>query len=177
MAKKHIIWSSNINIKDWIGDKEEIIDENGRCWDECNKKYDCENCSRFYNYVTDLNDNYLYDEKQNLNKLLDNHIVALAELGLWDGKKNGYKILGSNLNCIFNISEDENTWYADGWNIRGEHGHHDGINYILYRKLKSSVSVNQFEEIMYKNNYKLTSHQISLYTESLLPYVAKVYGW
>ena len=43
--------------------------------------------------------------------------------------------------------------------------------------LKPNIDVSWFENFMYTHNYKLTSQQISQYTNSLLPYVKKVYGW
>lgn len=174
MAKRRIIHSDTINLKDWVGDRKDIMEDRD-CCNSC--RSDCESCNDFYSTCVDLNSDYLSDERMNLNKSLDNYVIAFADLGLWNGRKPGYKILGSNLNSIFNISEDSNTYYADGYNIHSENAHHDGTNYIMYRKLKANVDRNTIEGILYKNNYKLTKQQISKYTESLLPYVKEIYGW
>lgn len=174
MAKKHIIYSDTVNLKDWVNDRKEIM-EGKSCCNSC--KNSCESCNEFYNVCNDINSEYFNDETLNLNKGLDNYIIALADLGLWSGRKSGYRILGNNLNSIFNVGEDSNTYYADSYNIRSENTHHDGTNYILYRKLKPNVDRNLIENVLYKNNYTLTKQQISYYTESLLPYVKEIYGW
>lgn len=176
MSKKiHIIHDSEINIKDWIGDREDIMAESPFC-PTCEKK-DCESCSSFYYRCQDINNSYYYDAVNELHKTLNNNIIALADLGLWSGRKNGIKILGTNLKCIFEVGEDRNKYYADAWNIRADCVHHDGTNHILFRKLKEGISAWQIEELAYKNNYTLTPQQISKYTESLRPYVAAIYGW
>ena len=174
---KHIIWSSHINISDWLGDKESILEDRLDGCSDCSKNKKCESCDRFYTEVSDINDSYLDDEKLNLNIRLDNNVIAFAKLGLWDGTKSAYKILGNNVNCIFDISEEGNTYYVDAYNVRATCVHHDGRNQILYRMLKPNVDIRAFEAIMYKNGYNLSSQQISRYTTSLRPYVAQVYGW
>ena len=50
-------------------------------------------------------------------------------------------------------------------------------NYITYRMLKPGIDVDRFEDIMIKNDYKLSPQQISHYTVSIRPFVAKIYGW
>ena len=175
MTKRRIIWSSDIKIKDWVSDRVEIMDGIGDC-SACKKK-NCENCEEFYTEVQRLNSSYLENEHENLNIQLPNRVIALADLGLWNGRKNGYKVLSNNLNSIFSIAEDYNEYYGDAYNIRATCHHHDGTNYILYRMLKPNIDVSWFENFMYTHNYKLTSQQISQYTNSLLPYVKKVYGW
>lgn len=66
--------------------------------------------------------------------------------GTADGQ--GYRILGSTINDIFNISEDNNEWYSDGNNIRGILTHHDASHYVLYRVAKdretADVSQNRY---------------------------------
>ena len=175
MSNIRTIHNSEINIKDWVKDREEIMVDEPFC-STCKKK-DCKDCDTFYYHCVELNNQYLYDERDNLYIPLSNNVIALADLGLWNGRKSGYKILGKNVNCIFDISEDENHYYADGRNIRAKCVHHDGTNYILYRKLKDGVTVEQIESLLLKNDYCLTPQQISKYTESLRPYVAKIYGW
>lgn len=175
MSNIRTIHNSEINIKDWVKDREEIMIDDPFC-SSCEKK-NCKGCDTFYYHCVELNNQYLYDERDNLYIPLSNNVIALADLGLWNGRKSGYKILGKNVNCIFDISEDENHYYADGRNIRAKCVHHDGTNYILFRKLKDGVGINQIENLLFNNDYSLTPQQISKYTESLRPYVAKVYGW
>lgn len=42
-------------------------------------------------------DGYLSDERMNLDKVVDGIIIAFADLGLWNGRRQGFKILGSNV--------------------------------------------------------------------------------
>lgn len=46
------------------------------------------------------------DERLNLSCLLDGKIMCIADLGLWNGRRSGYKYLTENLNSIFDVGED-----------------------------------------------------------------------
>ena len=39
----------------------------------------------------------LEDERCNLNKSVEGVIVGFGDLGLWDGRRQGYQILGNNI--------------------------------------------------------------------------------
>lgn len=117
-------------------------------------------------------------ERANLNKRLDTEIIAIADLGLWNGRRQGYKILGYNLNDIFSVSEDYNVWTCDRYNVRGQLIHHDGTNYVVYRAFKPGLSDTQKENFCDALYYgKCTPQMISRYTRSLTPDVSAVYGW
>lgn len=178
-SKKHIIWSSEIDLKDWILKTKENMESEYPfvCNAEECKGKDCYNCNTFYCHCVDTNDRYLEDERINLDVSLDGAVIAIASLGLWNGRKAGFRLLRPNLNAIFDIGEDYNTYYADGRNVYAECTHHDGTNHILYRKVKANIDLDWLSNFIIKNNYELTPQQISKYTESLLPYVKKVYGW
>lgn len=177
MQKKniHTIWSNEIHIKDWVGDRESIMEDRD-CCDGCKDK-NCEQCDSFWNEIHDLNSLYFEDELANLDKEIPGLIVAFADLGLWNGRRPGYKILTNNLKSILSINEDYNTYYADGRNVKATCHHHDGTNYIVYRMLKPNIEREAFEDFMYAHDYKLDSAQMSRFTTSILPYVKKVYGW
>lgn len=74
----------------------------------------------------------LSDERSNLNKPVNGIIIAFADLGLWKGRRQAYRILGRKVRDIFLTAEENNEWYGDGFNIRGELSHHDGTHHILY---------------------------------------------
>ena len=117
-------------------------------------------------------------EVGNLNKRLTTEVIAIADLGLWDGRRSGYKILGNNLNDIFNVTEDYNIWTYDRYNVRGKLIHHDGTNYVLYRAFKDGLTEEQKEhfcDAIYHG--KCNERMISRYTRSLVPDVAEVYGF
>ena len=74
--KKQIIWS-NMNLEE--DNLEEIYDE-----------YECRGI------IVDRNEDWLDDERINLDEEVDGRIIIIADLGLWNGRKQGYKILGTN---------------------------------------------------------------------------------
>lgn len=118
---------------------------------------------------------WLDDERSNLNQEIDGVIIAFANLGFWNGRNQGYRILDSNINSIFSICEDSNEWYGDGYNIRGKMSHHDGSHYVLYRVAKDVETAERIGEQIY--NHTIDEAQFRKKTRSLYPYVAKIYGW
>jgi hypothetical protein len=122
-----------------------------------------------------------YDDqrKYNLNKELDGKIVAIANIGLWNGRRSGYKMLGYNLNNILDyFSCDYLKVYADRYNVHSEASHHDGTHYVTFRMIKPNLSDEQVENFLNKvYNGTHTSKDITRYTKSLVKEVNKVYGW
>lgn len=158
--KKRIIWSNiHINKDDW----KEIAEENG--WNE--DELQC--------FIDEELTDYWNTELENLNVPLDGRVIAIADLGLWMGRRQGYRILGRNANSIFNVGEDYNEYYSDGYNIKATCKHHDGVNYIEYRVIREDRDIyNLLNDIC--NGNEITRRKLNYYTRSLLPYVAKVYG-
>jgi hypothetical protein len=112
-----------------------------------------------------------------LNIQLDNSILVIADLGLWNGRRQGYKIIQSgNIQDILYSDCDYVEWYSDGYNIKAKMSHHDGTNYIEYREIRGNVNIDNLTSKIY-NNMDVSRAEINRYTRSLLPYVAKVYGW
>ena len=118
---------------------------------------------------------FLDDERMNLNKPVDGVIIAFANMGLWNGRHQGYKILGSTINDIFSVYEDGNEWYGDGFNIRGCLSHHDGTHYVLYRVAKDREDAERIADLIY--NRQIDEADFRKRTRSLYPYVANIYGW
>lgn len=164
---KHIIWSNiNINPDDWKIDyldcmeiTEEDMKEN-ELWD----------------WIGDMLSIYLDYEHHNLDRHTDGRILVIADLGLWNGRRQGYKILNENVNSIFATGEDYTEWYSDGYNIKATASHHDGTNYYEYRVIREDRNINNLLDAIY-NGEEITRKKLNYYTKSLHPYVAKVYGW
>lgn len=116
----------------------------------------------------------LNDERCNLNREVNGIIVAFADLGLWDGRKQGYLLIGRNIGNILHSSYDA-EWYGDTYNIRGIERHHDGTNYILYRVAKDEETALRIAGKIY--NGDIDDVKFRKMTHSLYPYVAKIYGW
>ena len=129
-----------------------------------------------WNYIGEELDMYLDDEQANLNVLTDGRILVIADLGLWNGRKQGYRILNGNAKNIFSISEDYNEYYSDGYNIRANCVHHDGTNHIEYRVIREDRNIQNLLDAIC-NGEEITRQKLNYYTRSLHPYVAQVYGW
>ena len=108
-------------------------------------------------------------------KEVDGIIVVFGNLGLWNGRRQGYQILGSNIADILKSQCDDAEWYGDGYNIRGRMGHHDGTNYTLYRIAKGRDEAERIADKIY--NREIDEEGFRRRTRSLYPYVAAVYGW
>lgn len=145
-------------------------------WEEAINNYkeeDGENYTedQIETFVCDDNNLWYDDVKDNLNVPLDGKILVIANLGRWNGKFNGYKILNNNLNSILsNLGCDEVHYYSDGKNIRAEGYHHDGTNYYLFREIKDNVNIDKLTDAIY-NNKEISTGVLSYYTKSLAPYV------
>ena len=129
-----------------------------------------------------INDEYLEDERANLNIELPEDIVCIADIGLWNGRRHGYKLLKSNnlADCLkFESSCEYAEWYVDSHsNLRSRQTHHDGTHYVLYRMWKEGLSETQKENFLEKIYVgKASRKDISRYTKRLGDAVAQVYGW
>lgn len=118
------------------------------------------------------------DEMLNLNKHVDGQIVAIADMGLWNGRRTGYMKLSSNINSILqnNGSYDRVRYYGDGKDIRSILSHHDGVHYVVYRILREDRIYEKLLSMIY-NQKPVSPHVLGAYTRSLYPYVADIYGW
>jgi NurA-like 5'-3' nuclease len=120
-------------------------------------------------------DNNLDDERANLNVEVDGYIVAFASLGLWNGRFNGAKLVGTNVRDILYSNDDYVTWYCDPYNVKAEMIHHDGTNYVIYRVARNKEFAEKLVNMIAYNG--MTEEQFKRATKSLRPYVAKIYGW
>ena len=168
--KKRIIWSNiDLNPEDWRKDYEEVARENE--WDE-----DTSDPDNLWQYMIATHNTYLDDERYNLNKYLDGRILIIADLGLWDGRKQGYKIIDGNIsNILYDNDADFIEWYADQYNIRATAHHHDGTNYYLYREIREDRNIQILLDDIY-NGREISRSKLNYYTRSIRPYVAKIYG-
>ena len=169
--KKHIIWSNiDLDPNDWVEGYAEFLDINGIEGDP----YDD---YALYRYMEDTNNEYLDDERMNLNKKVDGRILAIADLGFWDGRRQGYKILGNTIaDILYEEDADYIEWYSDGYNIKATESHHDGCNLYLYRVIRENRNIDNLLDAIY-NGEEISRKKLNYYTKSLEPYVRKVYGW
>lgn len=157
----------NYNLEDYEEYFEEIEERTGE------KLTEEEKWEYIYKYI-EMDAEYA---KINLDIPLSGDIIAIADLGLWDGRHTGYKELGNKLSDIFQTAEDMNTYYCDRYNLRSRNAHHDGTNYILYRMFRPGLGYyekERFTDLLYYG--KCTDRELRRYTVSLRPEIEKIYG-
>ena len=172
--KKQIIWTSDYENIEAIA-KEEMAYRNEELGEEMTE-------DEAIDYAYELNNDYLDDERMNLNVEVGGYIIAMAfrssmRYGVWGGAgKKGYKLCGSNVSDILTTRSDDAEWYGDGYNIRGEFADHDGNDSVIYRVANSEDDAERIATKIYNGDIS-TEEQFRKATKSLYPYVAKVYGW
>ena len=129
----------------------------------------------------EINAEYLGDEKANLNIDVGEEIVVIADLGLWDGRHQGYKLLHKTniADCFCGTCGDYVTWFVDDrGDLMCRDIHHDGTNLYTYRAWKPGISHAQRSYFMQKVAIgKATRKDISRYTQRIGDRIADVYGW
>ena len=127
--------------------------------------------------IYDHIDTYFDDEKSNLFKILDGRILCIADIGLWDGRRSGYKILGNNLNEVLTtgIGCDEKEVYCDAYNVYAQGYHHDGRNYVEFREIREDRNIENLIDKIHSEQ-GATRREINYYTKSLRPYIKEIYG-
>ena len=118
------------------------------------------------------------DELALLNKELDGRVLAIASMGLWNGRVSGYKILDNNLNEVVkaSIGCDEKHVYCDRYNVLAEGYHHDGRNFVEFREIREDKDIDGFLNKLYMN-VPITRAEVRKYTKSLRPKVKEIYGF
>lgn len=173
---KHIVWSDlNLDIDDWREAYAEFIKDNDYD-DDPDDEY------AIYQHMVEINSLYLDDERMNLDIELPRPIIAIADLGLWNGRFSGYKELNSNniKDCLDTFRSCEyHEWYVDERkDFRCKAVHHDGTNYVLYRTYRDDVTDEQIEEFLDKiYDGNATEDDIEAITCRIGDRIAKVYGW
>ena len=163
----HLIWSNHdIDYEDWREYLEEEYPELSE--DE-----------RYYKML-EINDSYLDDERMNLNIQLSEPILLIADLGLWNGRHSGYKVIESgNIADCLRLHHDYATFYVDRLgDLRCDDVHHDGTNHYLYRMFKEGSTEQQKENLEDKIlQGTVTRADITRVTKRLGDEIGRVYGW
>ena len=164
--QKHIIWSSDPDYEDWRGDLEEPYPELSE--------------QERMELMVEQNNDYLDDERCNLNIQLSRPILLIADIGRWDGRYPGYaEIKSGNIRDCLYSEMDYSTWYVNRLgDLRCDAVHHDGTNHYLYRAYKDGVSDTQIENLKEKLYRGIaTRADITRVTRRLGDEIAHVYGF
>lgn len=169
----HTIWQNyDLNLEDW---REGLIEDR-----ELNNLPTDVDDDELMEDMYELNSYYLEDEQMNLNIKTEGRIVAIADIGLWDGRRMGYKLYDHNISdCLtfFNDCAFADFW-VDRYDFRCKQSHHDGMHCCTFREIKPNLSSDQADNFLWKvYTGKATQKDITRYTRSLAPYIKEVYGW
>jgi hypothetical protein len=128
----------------------------------------------------EINAEYLDDERANLDIQCNTDIIVFGNIGRWNGRAHGYKIIesGNIKDCLYSEC-DINEWYVDrDGDLCSTQIHHDGRNYLYYRKFKDDLSSDDREAFLDKfYEGKATQDDIDRVTDKLGGIIAQVYGW
>ena len=165
--EKHIIWINyDLDYDDWKDDLEADYPDLS----------EQERIALMY----EINGDYLDDERMNLNVQLSAPILVIGDLGLWNGRRMGYKEIASGKisDCLYSDT-DYATWYVDRLgDLRCDAIHHDGTNHYLYRTYKPGVRQSQIDHLKEKLYFgTATRADITRITRRLGDDIAKVYGF
>jgi hypothetical protein len=164
---RHIIWSNyDLDYEDWRDDLE--------------AEYPDLTEEQRIALMYEINGDYLDDERVNLNIQLSQPILVIGDLGLWYGRRNGYKeIESSNIRDCLYADTDYSTWYVDKLgDLRCDAVHHDGTNHYLYRAYKDGVRESQID-LLKEKLYRgiATRADVTRITRRLGDDIARVYGF
>lgn len=163
----HLIWSDYyLDLEDWRESLEE--------------EYPGYSDDELTDIMYKTNAVYIDDERCNLDIPLNCTILVIGDLGLWNGRRMGYKEIesGNIKDCLFSDT-DFTTWYVDkDGDLRCEAIHHDGTNYYRYRVYKADATEEQIEDLKDKLYYgRATEADILAVTDRLGDEIGRVYGW
>ena len=162
-STKNTIWQNySLDYEDWRVDLEAYYPDEDGCDDTWREQY-----------MWHLNECYLEDEIANLDiKTDDGDIIILADIGLWNGRRSGYRILNRYVSSCLQFEKDCEyaEWYMEDDDLKSRQSHHDGTHYLTYRELL--VDNDEFEELYYSGKFNPDVH-----TRKLGKYINKVYGW
>lgn len=166
-TEQHTIWSNiDLNFDDWKNDLETEHPELSE--------------SELMELMYETNNDYLDDERTNLNVQLSQSIIVIADLGLWNGRFAGYKMIesGNIRDCLYSDA-DMTEWFVDKkGEFRADAIHHDGRNYYLYRVFKDGITDEQIENLQEKiYSGTATKADIDRVTRRLGDEIAKVNGF
>ena len=164
---EHVIWTNyDLDYEDWRADLEEQYPDST----------EYERMQIMY----ETNDEYLDDERMNLDIQLPEEILVIGDIGLWYGRRNAYKEIrsGNIKDCLYSDT-DYSTWYVDRLgDLRCKAIHHDGTNFYLYRVYKEGVSEEQKDRLKDKIcSGRASRADITRLTKRLGDAIAGVYGF
>lgn len=133
---------------------------------------------RIHNMCYENEKIWFEDEQYELKMCSEGPVIAIAQLGRWNGTFTGYKELQSLGAVLYSSCDYERVYVDSNGDLRKEESHHDGSNSILYRYWKDGLTEEQKENFLDKiYNGKCTQKDITRYTRKAGLGIANAYGW
>ena len=166
-VERHVLWSDiHLDLDDW----RDFLMENYPELPE----------DKLYEKMHELNAEYLDDERRTLDIQFSQPILGIGDLGFWNGRAQGYKMIksGNIRDCLYSDT-DMTEWYVDkNGDFRCDAIHHDGANHYLYRAYKDGASDTQIYNLKEKLYRGIaTRADITRVTRRLGDEIAHVYGF
>lgn len=169
--KKYIIWTNCDDIEDYMDGARETAEINNMELDEDGLR----------DLAYEIRNDYLDDERLNLNIDAGADIVCIASLGLWNGRRTGYKRMntGNIGECLYFNDGDYGEFFVDeDGEFCGIEHHHDGTNYYTFRAIPYGADEDEIEDALYELAFGSgDASRIKALTEPLGRNIAEVYGW
>lgn len=146
--EKFVVWSNlDLDLDDWRADLEDEYP--GLIDDELIEK------------MTEINDSYIDDERANLDIVTGTEIIAIADIGRWDGRYMGYSEIksGKISDCLYS-PHDYSEWYQ----LR------DGENeFSPFGEIAEHITINHSGSVVTKEPIDLGEYGSIIFDESNLP--------
>ena len=125
--------------------------------------------------MEETNYDYLSDERVNLNVQLSQPIIVIGDIGRWNGRVAGYKMIesGNIKDCLYSDT-DYTEWYVDKYgDLRADAVHHDGTNHIYTVYSKTVLPIRRLKICKIKSitekPQEPTSHELPKGSAMTLP--------
>mgnify|MGYP003181194619 CR=1 FL=1 len=116
-VERHVIWSDiHLDLDDW----RDFLMENYPELPE----------DKLYEKMHELNAEYLDDERRNLDIQFSQPILVIGDLGFWNGRAQGYKMIksGNIRDCLYSDT-DMTEWYVDkNGDLRADAIRHESLS-------------------------------------------------
>jgi len=167
--EKKIIATNQLNEEDYKEDFNEWCEANHLNQDE----------QDIYDFMADEAERWLECEQLNLN-IPCGRILAIADLGLWNGRRTAYKIINASTigDILKDITADYYTFYCNKHGVYADLTHHDGTNHIEFREIRAGreKALRRLTSAIY-NQEPYTRRMVTDCTRSLAPMAKALYGW
>lgn len=160
--------------------KRMVFDSEGYTYDEAKdfliNDQGIENPSddEIYDEINECNQIALKDDRFEFatrTKNVEGNIIAIADVGRWNGRKAGIKLLDSLEDIIdFMTRYDSFELFIDRYNLKGIGHHHDGTDYLTFREIKPKFDYEHVETMFFNINETKDERIQNYYTRSLRKY-------